>query len=461
MSCSLKPTPVALASFACGALYNLEVDLVGKLLLGEAAVVALALGIAGAGAVGRHADLRVLRLVLLAGVLMLAGYALSDLIAGTAPWQYLRGWGRVTMLTAAAIALIAIVAQSPRNLWWLCLGFAAGTLVELVLGGVPPGRWKIGYGEPVALTAVTLGALAPVPVGALAVVGLGVLSVLLDYRSLGAALVLVGGSLLWRRYGPARRAARTLRGGAFALVGVLCAGALAFALAASDEAFAERRKESNVTRFAVMAIAAQAIADSPVFGLGSWTADERYTRLIREREQQISHLLRKRIRLSDSLIPHSQFMQAWLEGGVLAAVFFGMYGMQLAAAAWWLVRRHSPGALSPLHLFLVYFGLWNLAASPFLGVTRFYIAAAFASIALLAAERRTDQPRSDRMSSRRPAPAAALSSSKRARAAAEAAASSPGRAYQRSSTPSAWSTNAASSSKAYPQSPVMIAGMQP
>jgi O-antigen ligase len=94
------------------------------------------------------------------------------------------------------------------------------------------------------------------------------------------------------------------------------------------------------------------------------------------------------VRKAESILPHSQLLQAWVEGGFLGALFFLIYGRQLLLALLWLGLRHVPGRLTPLYLLFVVSGLWNLAASPFLGAHRINIACAVAAVALLARERK-------------------------------------------------------------------------
>jgi hypothetical protein len=205
---------------------------------------------------------------------------------------------------------------------------------------------------------------------------------------LGATGVLVGVSLLWRlafRDG-ARWQVRKIAW--LVVAATLTSAAVYVGLQLTETQYETRRLESNLGRYARIVIAIQAVADSPVIGYGSWAVSEQYLRAIREAEASASAQLGRRINLGDSLMPHSQLLQAWVEGGVLAAAFFCFYGWQLALGLWWLLHRHPVGALTPLYLYTVYTGLWNVAASPFLGIMRVYVALGIAVAAVLAWERR-------------------------------------------------------------------------
>jgi O-antigen ligase len=157
-----------------------------------------------------------------------------------------------------------------------------------------------------------------------------------------------------------------------------------------DAETAVRRQESNVGRYVGLMVAGRAIVDSPILGYGSWSGDRRYVEILNRELSSAAYgtgfRVEKRI---ESLLPHSQVLQAWVEGGLLGALFFFFYGAQLLVGLRCLAFQHVPGRLTPLYLFFVVSGLWNLLASPFLGVHRVYIACAIATLALLSRERAT------------------------------------------------------------------------
>ena len=94
------------------------------------------------------------------------------------------------------------------------------------------------------------------------------------------------------------------------------------------------------------------------------------------------------VEVSRSLLPHSQILQAWVEGGALGIAFFGLYGWRLIGTIHWYVWKKLPDVLTPLSLFLVVSGFWSLLASPFLGIARIDIAMAVGAIAISIHERR-------------------------------------------------------------------------
>jgi hypothetical protein len=111
-----------------------------------------------------------------------------------------------------------------------------------------------------------------------------------------------------------------------------------------------------------------AIYDSPILGHGSWARDPIY---IIEQHQALLLLgyrdAAKSITpeaLRDGLIPaHSYLFQAWVDAGVLGAIFWGWV---LVMAARVLTRVYPATAeLLPVVSFLVFLLLWNILFSPY------------------------------------------------------------------------------------------------
>ncbi len=380
---------LALSSFICGALIAVQLGILGTVFLGEPVLVIIATAVFLGRGFGPLADKKILLVYLALGLVMLIGYALSDVVSQTEPWQYLRGWARVATLILTTGALIVMASHSPRTLWWFALGLGIGTLAKLAIDGVPFDQWKLGYAEALVLLVVTLGGLAPVGVAAAVMLAFGLLSVVLDYRSLGALAILIAASLVFRRYTGSHARWRLRDALLLVVIGIAAAAAFVQTLNLTEDQFETRRMMSNLGRYAGLTVAARAIADSPIVGHGSWAADKEYLSLIRREEQLASSQVGQRISIGDSLMPHSQILQAWLEGGALAAAYFLIYGCHLVAALWWLMRGRRLDMMTPFYLYLISGGLLNWIVSPATGIHRVYIALAVAVIAILASERQT------------------------------------------------------------------------
>lgn len=379
---TLRPDGLSLLAFLAGACIAVHVDVVGEAFLVELLLPLVVLfGLLSRG-MGPRFQARSLVLLLGAGALTLTGYLISDLAAATDQWQYLRGWGRVLLLITDCVAMLLLVSQGARNLWWFVLGLGLGGIGWLLATGVAFSTWKIGYGEYTAFLVAALSGLFPRFLGASALAACGVVSLLLDYRSLGATCVL-GAALVY--YAGRRAGRRALGLRRLAVVGgliVAALGAMALLLDSTDDQFENRRKASNGGRYIGVMVALNAIAESPVVGYGSWAAEGKFAQLLRTEQLRLERELGHRVEVGRSLLPHSQLLQAWVEGGFLGTTFFLLYGAMLFwALRWFLFFRHADG-LSGVAIFSLLYGLWNFFASPFLGFTRIYIAIAVGTIVI-------------------------------------------------------------------------------
>jgi len=320
-----------------------------------------------------------------AGFVTSCGYLVADLAAASEPWQYLKGWGRVALLIVDSAALMVLVAHGRQNLWWLALGVGLGGVASLTIDSVPITQWKLGYGEYVAILMVTLAPLLPAFLPGLLILAFGVGCVLIDYRSLGAVCLLIAAILLWRSGAKSGKPFHIqLR---FMVAALLALTAVTGLLVLTQEQYSERRQESNIGRYVGIVVAWQAIKESPLIGYGSWAADEKFARMLRNEAAVSGGKLALPLDLGRSLLPHSQFLQAWIEGGLFGLVFFVFYAWYMVRVLLWIVWLESFDPLAPLFLFLLVGGLWNLLASPFLGVMRIYIAFAVGVIAIAARDR--------------------------------------------------------------------------
>lgn len=392
-------TAMGVFSFICGAFYLVKINFVGEIFVAE--ILLLIAGLAAALSGGARSMFRnpLFWALLVASVCSLAGYMLSDFVRGTQPALYMRGWARTAFIISSFVALSLILAADRRNLWWFAAGIAVGGILYLkFVRGLPLGanhHWKFLYSIPFTMLVACLAAFLPLRIVSLAMVALGAYSMFSDYRIHGAVCVLVGG-LLWAS-GSTRllriKPAQLVKVGLLGAIGV--AGAL-FVLNLSENEWTEKRRDwSNAGREVGARYGVHAILESPVIGYGSWANSAELIRIsdeeIRAYEQRTG--IRWHVGYGKGLVAHSQILQGWLEGGILAAGMYILLGFLLLREGALAVLRRPGDMLTPILLFLMIFQFWHLLASPLGSSVRLHFALAMALVAMLYAERKADERR--------------------------------------------------------------------
>jgi O-Antigen ligase len=377
----IRLSAMAVMVLFCGAAIGIKFSGAGEVYLLEPVLWVLVLQRVLSRGFGKGFSACVFFGFIVAGLLTLCGYLIADLVAANEPWQYLKGWGRVVLLIVDCAALMLLGAQDRQYLWWLALGMGVGGIGSLLAAGVPLTHWKEGYGIYTALLVLALAPVAWVRIACVPIAGFGMACMFSDYRSLGAVCLLVAAFMLlhWRgtpRYG--WKALAVLLVATIAVTAMLCL---------TQEQYAERRHQSNTGRYIGMLVAWRAIAESPLTGYGSWAANEKFSRMLRDESVRLSESGAPPLDVGRSLLPHSQFLQAWVEGGLLGLAFFVFYGAHLARGLRWYAWKQPLHVMTPLLVFFLASGLWNLLASPFLGIHRIFIAIAVAVIAMSIYER--------------------------------------------------------------------------
>lgn len=390
---SLRPNVVAVLALICGALAPIKLAVVGDLFAPELMLplVALIAGLSANG--GRVIREPIFLAFLLAGFASLLGYVLSDLIQGSRPDQFLRGWGRVALVVSDFVCLAVILGQDRRNLWWFSLGSGLGAILFLwLVEGMPLAHWKVGYADPVVQTSAALGAFLPAQISSLWIGGLGVFSVLSDFRSF-AAICLAVAAMIWLRVGKRERSGSITR----ATVKVGMAGGvvlivLSNLLSMTQDGSSSRRGASDAGRQAAFETGLEAISRSPLIGHGSWSENRESAKAYRKRADQLREAKGMESPKPQSgrigFNPHSQILHAWYEGGILGAAFFIVMLVQIVRQGRWLLTGRRFDALTPLLLYLLLVTTWNFFMSPFGAGHRLGIAMGAALLVMLGIERR-------------------------------------------------------------------------
>jgi hypothetical protein len=376
-----------LAAFICGIASARAVNLIGEFYVGELLVIQLALLVMLLGRDRSLLGVPAFGIFVQTAVLMLAGYIISDLYRETEPGQFLRGWARVILLTLDFIALAIIVSRDKRTLWWFVLGMGVGAIVQLLVRGVPmmsPAGWKFGYSTPLMYLLACASYFLPIKLMCLAFAGLGVWNIFMDFRVVGAICLLIAAILWVRANNPDGLAG-------FQLVKLfsaclVAAAVIGTALYVTHEEYARRRDESNVGREAGLVVAMRGIIESPVIGYGSWPTDHRLVSLYQE-EITAEGKVYGDTAANQVFTAHSQALQAWIEGGLLAALFFIYYGLKLVSSSFFVALKRRPDGYLPIFLVFLIYNTWHLFMSPFSGPTRVPIAVGIAIICMVGLER--------------------------------------------------------------------------
>lgn len=376
---------LALVSFLLGAVNNISFDFVGQVYLVELALVVVVVFLLATGKSSGAFRARIFWGFMFAIMLTLVGYMISDLSVGTESSQYLRGWGRVVLLLTDCATLMILTAHNRQNLWWFMLGTGVGGIIYLAANGVTINTWKLGYGEPISMLVLTLAPLfLPKRLALLALAGFGALNIVLDYRILGAVFITVA-AIIWAR--PKHADLSAISFAKYAKLTIILAFSLmgiAVSTLLTQDEYAARRDASNVGRFAAITVAMRAIAESPIIGYGSWTINQKYADMVRreieaKRDRSLARV--QPLGWGSGFSTHSQILQSWIEGGLLGAAFFFVYGYQLVRAIHWYGLRRPVDIFSAAFTFTLIISLWSWMASPFNGSGRIQIAMAVAVIA--------------------------------------------------------------------------------
>ena len=373
-------------AFVAGTTMPLVIDVGGELYVGELLLALIAASSLAASAARSIFGTRTLPRMLLALTVTLVGYIVSDLIRGSAPAAYARGWSKIAFTGIDAVGLTWLGLEWPDNLRSYGIGLAMGLslAVALGLGDSPRDLWKFGYAYPVTLSVACLLPWFGHFMTVLAMGALGLLHELLDYRSLGAFCLLTAALLSVNH--SVRSPAKNRGVLRLALVLLIAGGVLGGAYVVSNESFAKRREASNTARLIQIEIVAAAIYRSPIIGYGSWAPNSDVAREILA-VGRAEGLQGSRHDDPSKIGAHSQILQGWYEGGILGSVFFIYFILQLVRGLR-LMALHAPWTrLNALFYLALISSLWAAAFSPFAGEERRSIGLAVAALCVCEAKR--------------------------------------------------------------------------
>lgn len=397
----IRPQPVDVLAFVVPALSFVEIQLVGRLIATELVMLVLL------PFLWNDRDRIALPRWLLA---VLAGWAVSqvvtDIVVGSQFNDLARGWAKIAF-TITNLLAICVLASTELRARLFGLGFAFGGLLGTFAAPTPlqaADPWKFGVAGALGL-ALAAGLSDPrlarrAWFAPAAFAAFGVLNVLFGFRSLGAIAMVVSVFLLadawWARRGRGARSVQRVIVLAVLLVitaGVIFAG---YSVAASQGILGKEAQAKYASQLGAFGLllggrteilgSSQAIIDSPLLGHGSWARDPRYGVLMNERLEELGYAP---VPLAaDGQIPtHSYLFQAWVEAGLLGAVFWLAVAILAVRALLRLLGRGL--SLAPLAAFTTFLLLWSIPFSPYSNAER--ISASLAVVLCLLVMRLTSR----------------------------------------------------------------------
>jgi hypothetical protein len=338
--------------------------------------------------------------------LWLFGTVFADVYRDTAMSDLVKGWAAILFFLVNFTMVRALVGSDLTSLRQLIFFlYVASALREMM--GIPPELasevtgepWKFGYGQLLVVSAALLSArLIQHPPARLVGFSLpyiaGVASLVLDARNLAGVTMLsaLASHATALRHRPPSKATIVLLALGLAATG---GGVLAaYHYAAGQRYLGERaydkykmQSEGNLNLLlsgrAEWLASPQAVMDSPIVGHGSWARDKKYVDMMESRLSQAGLYAQAELETSDLIPTHSYLMQAWVESGILGALFWfwaiaitirGLYGA---------VKRPSP--YNAFYFFIGFSFLWDVLFSPFRGEARVVVATRIYLMLLLAA----------------------------------------------------------------------------
>lgn len=364
-------------AFLCGSISWHKLNLVGELYSTEIAVIICAVIVFISKKQHLQIDTDLFKKYLIFGLLLLVGYIVSDLINQTPENMYMRGWGRVLLLLTDLVAITIIFGAQKNTVIWFFLGMAIGNIsVLLASGKLNLDTFKFYWAIPLILIICSLLPKFSIKLTSLVLILVGLAYIRYDFRSAGAIAVVLGGLLFLG----SRRDLKKVKLLPILIIGFLAAFAIKTTLEITTDKLETRRATSSVGRFAALSVGLQAIIDSPLIGTGSWGNNtEKYAKaLYEETKDEMRQLGQRYHREGDSFVAHSQIIQSWMEGGLLAAAFFIFYGYRILKSAQFVLLKTSVNQYTAIYGFNLILGFWHLFMSPFGGDHRVNIASCIA-----------------------------------------------------------------------------------
>ena len=321
--------------------------------------------------------------------LWLASQIVTDVVRHSAFVDYARGWSNIGMTLVNFAVIYALLYGRPKRLLIYAGGLAAGTLLTLLINpdlNMQVEPWKFGIAYPVSWLVLLYASreksrgYEPAILCALA----GAVNIAMGTRAIGSFCLLVALYLLLLRYihrkGPRVIKLKPLETvAALAALIVAASGILwAYGYVAESGMLGydawQKYQEQSSGKYGVLVGgrvellgSIPAIYDSPILGHGSWARDPKYLIIERQALARLGYINAGDYSRTDAasgiIQTHSYIFGAWVDGGILGAVFWAWVFVLTAKM---LLSVYPPTIrLLPLASFAAFTQLWDILFSPY------------------------------------------------------------------------------------------------
>lgn len=324
-------------------------------------------------------------------ILWLYGQVLTDIMRESVFIDYSRGWAKIIFTIINFSALYILLTNNKRSIVIFTSGLAVGGVLEYYFnpGVFTAGNpWKFGVGTSLTLFMILSAArIDPnrpfLRIGLLVIVS--IINIAMGFRSMGGicflTAVYVALQYIWGKKFDSRSSlslksiallSTILIAASFLLIQIYGYAARQGILGEQAQQIYEWQAYGDLGiiiggRSEILA-SGRAILDSPVIGHGSWAKNEEYIDALFEFKRLIGYYSTPPN--DESLIPtHSHIFGAWVEAGILGAVFWGW--LLLIPIRCLSTMYHAYDRLTPLYAFICLILIWDIFFSPYAGDRRF------------------------------------------------------------------------------------------
>jgi hypothetical protein len=323
------------------------------------------------------------RMIITLGVLWLASQILTDIVRATPFEDYSRGWAKITFTLINFSALYILLYKNRQGINYFIFGIASYYLLIYFFNPSPVALdqwWKFGLGVPLVILTVLLCQTRFVRrkplLPTIVMMMVAVISIGLGSRSLGGLCFLMGSYYFIDNISV--RSPFALRHISLGKKILIASSIVIFffgfqyvyqnVISRSTEDVKEKEKSQAAGDYGLflggrteIISSFYAIRDSPILGHGSWAKNPYY-------DQMMYYFLKdagyKAGRDVSELIPtHSHLWGAWVESGILGAIFWGYIFFLTFKVPLKLYKINEP--IKYVTLFVAFTLLWDILFSPY------------------------------------------------------------------------------------------------